>query len=108
MKNIFTCLVDIQDASSINQEFVSHLCQHFFHHCRPHFCEDDICYFFQFVSTLQFDRLTTGKLCVTLGVLKHFMLTVLNVKDGESDSRNYGLSSKVQCMIVCDSQVQAN
>lgn len=97
MRETFTHLVHFQNASSNNQDYLSHLCQHFFHSFRPHFYEDDILYFFQFVASLQFDSLAYGKQCVTLGVVKHFMLTVLDVTDGESDTRNYyGLSSKVQ------------
>lgn len=98
MKDIFTNTVEVPNASSNNQDYVSHLCQHFFHSFRPHFHEDDTLYFFQFVATLQFDSLANGKYCVTLGVLKHFMLTVL---EGEGDTRNYyGFSSKVQWMIA--------
>lgn len=102
MKEIFTNLVDVQNSSSTNQDYVSHLCQHFFHSFRPRFCEDDIMYFFQFVASLQFDSLACGKQCVTLGVLKHCMLTILDVTDGEGDTRNYyELSSKVQWISAC-------
>ena len=100
MKDIFTNFVDIKNTSSSNQDYVSHLCQHFFHSSRPHFHENDILYFFEFVATLQFDILAGDKHCVTLGVLKHFMLTVMSMKDGEDGTKNiYGLSPKVQWMI---------
>lgn len=99
MKDIFTSLVDIKNTSSNNQEYVSHLCQHFFQSSRAHFHKNDILYFFQFVATLQFESLANGTHCVTLGVLKHFMLTVLCVKDEDDAENSNGLSSKVQWII---------
>ena len=108
MKETFTHLIDVQNTSSNNQNYVSHLCQHFFHGFRPRFYEDDILYFFQFVATLQFDNLATGKQCVTLGVLQHCMLTVLNMTGSEGDAKNYyGLSAKVWWMITSDIQLNA-
>ena len=99
MEYIFTTFVDIENASKNNQDYVSRLCLHFFHSSRPHFSTNDVSYFFQFVATLQFKRLTNGTHCVTLGVLKHFMLKVLSVEDSEGGANNYGLSSKVQWRI---------
>ena len=99
MEYIYTTFVDIENASKNNQDYVSRLCLHFFHSSRPHFSPNDVSYFFQFVATLQFERLTNGTHCVTLGVLKHFMLIVLSVKDSEGGSKNYELSSKVQWRI---------
>lgn len=96
MKYIFTNFVDIENSSNNNQDYVSRLCLHFFHSSRPHFSDNDVSYFFQFVAKLQFERLTNGTHCVTLGVLKHFMLNVLSVEDSEGGANNYGLSSKVQ------------
>ena len=99
MEYIFTTFVNIENASNNNQDYVSHLCLHFFHSSRPHFSTNDVSYFFQFVAKLHFEGLTNGTHCVTLGVLKHFLLNVLSVKDSDDRVNNYGLSSKVQWWI---------